>query len=544
MNMKSLRNRLALKTRAWVVGLILSAFVVTGSTLLVISQRPVLIHANESMGNGNMSASLTIDPDVVSGFDSMTNEPDVIVNVTWSCLLPQGYYPFFLKMSLTVDQQIGFDDVSYSGNWQNPSPAETVCDGTSYQAQVIVDETGELFDGDTAHVTSVTFPYVECKMTTSTPGTAPDSTCYDQTSDVIPFSDSIVTIHTLTINPLANLQFQEGSTQKVTDFFTDNADGADSWTVTVDFGDGTSKTFKEVQSPTTGGPLTGLYFTLRYRYGDDDTYIVTVTVTDNVDLKATTTATLTVTDAPITITRATGPSKPAAVGTMVTASGKFADPGFDDTDTAQWQWGDGTVSNVSLSSNKTGNHSIPKSAHIYSAANLYPLILTVFNDDDPPQTAQVSAGYAVIYSPTSSARGSGTIVSPAGAYMADRTLTGSAAFSLSCSYKGGKTTPNCTSQLQFQPASFTFMGTSGAWMVVTGHEALIQGTGTVNGTTGYSYLLTLTDTQFPAGGGVAQYRLKVWNTATGDVVYDTQPLAGITVRPQTPLASGSMTLKD
>ena len=174
MNMKSLRHHLALKTRAWIVGLILSACVVTGSTLLMISQSPVLIHANGNTSNGNMSVSLTIDPDIVSSFDSVHNETDAIVKVTWSCLLPQGYYPFMLKMSFTVDQQVGFDDVSYPGNWENQSPAETTCDGTSYQIQVIVHETGELFAGDTAHVTDITFPYVECKMTTSTPGT--DST--------------------------------------------------------------------------------------------------------------------------------------------------------------------------------------------------------------------------------------------------------------------------------------------------------------------------------------------------------------------------------
>jgi hypothetical protein len=37
---------------------------------------------------------------------------------------------------------------------------------------------------------------------------------------------------------------------------------------------------------------------------------------------------------------------------------------------------------------------------------------------------------------------------------------------------------------------------------------------------GYAFLLTCTDGKLSGGGGVDKFRIKVWNKATGAIVYD------------------------
>ncbi len=53
-----------------------------------------------------------------------------------------------------------------------------------------------------------------------------------------------------------------------------------------------------------------------------------------------------------------------------------------------------------------------------------------------------------------------------------------------------------------------------------------KGTGLVNGNAGYSFLLTACDVEVNgtcAGGSTDSLRIKIWNSSTGDVVYDNAP---------------------
>ncbi|CAM5243771.1 hypothetical protein SALBM311S_11050 [Streptomyces alboniger] len=49
--------------------------------------------------------------------------------------------------------------------------------------------------------------------------------------------------------------------------------------------------------------------------------------------------------------------------------------------------------------------------------------------------------------------------------------------------------------------------------MVTGSQAVYQGSGTVAGAGGYGFRVTATD-------GPDSFRIKIWRKATGDVVYD------------------------
>lgn len=72
-------------------------------------------------------------------------------------------------------------------------------------------------------------------------------------------------------------------------------------------------------------------------------------------------------------------------------------------------------------------------------------------------------------------------------------------------------------------------------------KSTLRGVGTVNGVGGYAFLVTTIDGQAPGGGGVDKARIKIWNQATGGVVYDDQPGAGDNADP-TAAVSGGITL--
>ena len=83
--------------------------------------------------------------------------------------------------------------------------------------------------------------------------------------------------------------------------------------------------------------------------------------------------------------------------------------------------------------------------------------------------------------------------------------------------------PTGQTEFQFQTASFNFHSTDYQWLVISGAKAQYKGTGTVNGTSGYSFKLTATDGEISGGGGVDKFRIHITNTATGGTVYDNVP---------------------
>ena len=58
------------------------------------------------------------------------------------------------------------------------------------------------------------------------------------------------------------------------------------------------------------------------------------------------------------------------------------------------------------------------------------------------------------------------------------------------------------------------------WLVIAGPHAKFKGVGTMNGGGEYGFMLTATDGQIPGGGSVDKFRIKIWDAATGDVIYD------------------------
>ena len=96
-------------------------------------------------------------------------------------------------------------------------------------------------------------------------------------------------------------------------------------------------------------------------------------------------------------------------------------------------------------------------------------------------------------------------------------------FGFVSAYRAGATTPTGQTEFQFELAGFNFHSSSYQWLVVSGARAQYKGTGTVNDAGDYGFLLTATDGQLPGGGDVDRFRIKIWDRATGAVVYDNVP---------------------
>lgn len=303
--------------------------------------------------------------------------------------------------------------------------------------------------------------------------------------------------------PIANQAVNEGSAAG----FTASATDADS---------GQTITYSLIGAPAGASidPATGVF---SWTPTDDnptgtpsDAYTFTVRATDSADPAAfdEQSVTITVSNVAPTVTSVTGPAGPIGISGGSAAANitvTFTDPGSGDTHTTSIACGNSTSASGGTCT--------------YTAAGVYTVTATVTDDDGGSDTGTYQ--YVVVYDPGAGfVTGGGWITSPAGAYAANPALTGRANFGFNSKYKNGANVPDGQTQFHFQAAGFNFHSTAYEWLVVAGARAQYKGTGTINGSGSYSFLLTVIDGQRPGGGGVDRFRLKVWGP--GGVIYDNQ----------------------
>ena len=131
--------------------------------------------------------------------------------------------------------------------------------------------------------------------------------------------------------------------------------------------------------------------------------------------------------------------------------------------------------------------------------------------------------------------------SPAGSYVANPTLEGRANFGFESRYKQGQSVPDGNTVFQFQAGDLKFKSTSYEWLIVAGARAQFKGTGTINGSGSYNFLLTAIDGQIDpvvvestssASRSLAQ---AVWYTTTTWAANDSSA-------PSTALGGGSIVI--
>jgi len=112
--------------------------------------------------------------------------------------------------------------------------------------------------------------------------------------------------------------------------------------------------------------------------------------------------------------------------------------------------------------------------------------------------------------------GGGWVDSPQGAYVPDPSLDGRASFGLTAKYRKGADVPTGNVQFQMKGARLSFRSTGFDWLVTGAASARLRGSGTVNGQTGYAFLIWVNDDP-------DAIRIRIWPEGTvGEVeVYDT-----------------------
>jgi len=210
----------------------------------------------------------------------------------------------------------------------------------------------------------------------------------------------------------------------------------------------------------------------------------------------------------ITITDVAPPGLVYPVNTPVTITTEVVGPA------PTYNWDDNGVTTV-------GVHTVGAlytSSHTFTQAGVYTVTTTVANSVFPASDSVM----IVIYDPSAGfVTGGGTIASGAGAYTADPSLSGLASFGFVSKYKKGANVPDGDTEFNFHVANFNFHSTAYQWLVVAGAKAQYKGTGTVNGTGNYGFLLSAVDGQVNGGGGFDKFRIKIWDINNGDaVVYD------------------------
>jgi len=162
---------------------------------------------------------------------------------------------------------------------------------------------------------------------------------------------------------------------------------------------------------------------------------------------------------------------------------------------------------------------------VFTAAGVYNVC--VRGIDTAGNVSAPDCGLLPVYDPNGGfVTGGGWITSAPGAYVADPSMTGRANFAFVSKYQKGASVPSGQTQFQFKLAAFTFSSTAYEWLVISGPNAQYKGSGTINGSGDFRFLLTATDGAASGGRGVDRFRIKIWNKVSGTVIYDNVPGSG------------------
>ncbi|MDI6033542.1 T9SS type A sorting domain-containing protein, partial [Flavobacterium sp. LB2P84] len=158
-----------------------------------------------------------------------------------------------------------------------------------------------------------------------------------------------------------------------------------------------------------------------------------------------------------------------------------------------------------------------------------------------------SSAYLAIYDPNGGfVTGGGWIMSPVGAYVLDGNLTGKANFGFVAKYKKGSTQVDGNTEFQFNAGNLNFKSTShtGMSLVIAGAQAIYKGQGTINGAAGYSFMVSAIDGDKKSTGVTDKFRIKIWNTLNGVIVYDNQTGAADNADATTAIGGGSIVIHE
>jgi hypothetical protein len=224
----------------------------------------------------------------------------------------------------------------------------------------------------------------------------------------------------------------------------------------------------------------------------------------------------------------------------------------NNVNTATVDWGD-------LSAVETVNDPETTFAvsHSYSSSGSYSATITL--TDECGKSTYVYQSIVVTKKSSGSVSAGGWFESPRGAYVRDPRAEGKATFSFSVAYTALTDGPVGMATFNFRQGKIKFRSASFDWLVINGQTATFQGSGRLNGTSGYGILISLVEglkagqdgslsttkkEKADTGKKAVDYiRVKIWDPS-GIVVYDTQigePDGAIAT---TPVGAGSIEIEE
>ncbi len=305
---------------------------------------------------------------------------------------------------------------------------------------------------------------------------------------------------------------------------------------------------------------------------DDAVVTASLNVSDSVNPAVVRTATINVANVAPTVGALTVPVSPVPLGGAANVLTTFADVGSNDTHTATVNWGDTTTSSAAVSE-FSGNGSVT-AGHVYASTGTYSVSVTITDDNGGVVVATATTSIVVYNRSQSFVTGGGWINSPSGAYTpnnaTDPDVVGRGNFGFVARYPSPTATiPTGNTEFQLRvrnprghddddderkrcgdrwddarttSVSLNLHSTGYLSLVVEGTKtkAYYRGTGTVNGVSGYEFLVSVIDGRNTSAPD--RFRIKVWKTSTGDVLYDNQSGAVDAASATQAIAGGSIVI--
>ena len=153
--------------------------------------------------------------------------------------------------------------------------------------------------------------------------------------------------------------------------------------------------------------------------------------------------------------------------------------------------------------------------------------------------------YMPVYDPSAGfVTGGGWIMSPAGAYLADESLTGKANFGFNAKYKKGKSDVDGNTEFQFKAGNLNFKSQfhEAGSLVISGRKATYRGEGTINGSGNFKFTLVAIDGDWNGANDPDQFRIKIWGD--NGIVYDNGLGADDNSDVSTALGGGSIVIHE
>jgi len=298
-----------------------------------------------------------------------------------------------------------------------------------------------------------------------------------------------------------------------------DADG-DALTLSWDLGDGT----------TGSGSLPPT----NHVYADNGTYEIMLAVDDGRGGVDTARTTATIANVAPALAAFSLPATPIALvpgGATIPISVQFTDPGTLDAHTATLDCGSAiTVQSDVVDATAGGVCS-------FSSPGVYSVELTV-RDDDGGSDTKLATGQVVVYDAAGGwVTGGGWVASPAGSNALVPSAAGKLTFAFTARYLTGSSAPSGSAELKLNVGGMEFRSTKLDWLVAGGAGAQLRGRGTVNGVGDFAFAVIAVD-----GQSTDAVRVRIWNRASGTVVYDNRPGEPLEDGRVTTLGGGSIVL--